>query len=537
MNRFFNIAAFAFLTIVILSFSFIDHNINNERTFNSFATVVAEDTSDLIRLVKVDSFRLRIIPPSSGVQFYKDKIVFLSSSKNEMKMSPTQISFGAVEAYSASVEDSVTGPHSIFSPLASFSYPCDGITFSDDYNTIYYSKLQLKDKKEKIFKARLASDGNGKTSLVSDAGPLDFCADKFNYSHPALSTDGKTMIFASDADGSIGGMDLFIIRQTDDKWSVPENLGKSFNTAGNEFYPFLDSDNNLYYSSDGLAGHGGYDVFSCKFNGTNWNKPVNMSEPINSSGDDIAFTVNKLDGKTAFFTRRQPAQSVTMQLFRVSLKEENFRNTLLTIAYVFNGKPVSKTNLTASANLTEAKPSETIPAEVKKDELKSVTQEPPKSKPQKEIAKKEITKKEIAKKEVAKKENVKPADSTAVKKRTEDKKIVPETKPEATPPKILKTETEVAKPATAEKKEAVIYKVQLLPDAKQRAAGEMVINSTSYKISEYIYLGAKRYTIGEYNSLSAATALQRICRQSGYPQSFVVAFKNNARSLDPNLFK
>ena len=84
MNRFFNIAAFAFLTIVILSFSFIDHNINNERTFNSFATVVAEDTSDLIRLVKVDSFRLRIIPPSSGVQFYKDKIVFLSSSKNEV---------------------------------------------------------------------------------------------------------------------------------------------------------------------------------------------------------------------------------------------------------------------------------------------------------------------------------------------------------------------------------------------------------------------------------------------------------------------
>jgi hypothetical protein len=521
MNRIFILKTFAFLTIVILSSSFIDLNIKNDGNINSFGTM-AVDTSDLVRLVKVDSFRLQIIPPSSGVQFYKDKIMFLSTSKNEVKMSATQISFGAVEAYYASVEDSVTGTHTLFSPLTSFSYPCDGITFSDDYNTIYYSKLQIKDKKEKIFKARITSDANGKTSLISDASPLDFCADKFNYSHPALSSDGETMIFASDAEGSIGGMDLYITRRSDDKWSAPENMGKLFNTTGNEFYPFLDSGNNLYYSSDGLPGHGGYDIFTCKFNGTNWNKPVNMSEPINSSVDDIAFTVNKINGKTAFFTRRQSPKSEMMQLFRVSLKEENEKNKILTIAYIFNGEAIAKANLTASAKTAETKPAETIPAGVKKDTVKTVAKETAKPKPQKEIAKKE---------------NFKPADSTAVKKRTEDKKNVPVNKSETTAPKVIKTEPAVSKPAPVEQKEAVIYKVQLLPDAQQRKAGEMVINSTTYKISEYIYLGSKRYTIGEYSSLSAATALQRICRQSGYPQSFVVAFKNNARSLDSNLFK
>jgi hypothetical protein len=83
----------------------------------------------------------------------------------------------------------------------------------------------------------------------------------------------------------------------------------------------------------------------------------------------------------------------------------------------------------------------------------------------------------------------------------------------------------------------VIYRVQLLPGTSQKNSKEMVINGTKYKIYEYIYLGASRYTVGEFSTLAPATALQNMCRLSGYPQSFVVAFKNNTRSLDVNLFK
>ena len=55
---------------------------------------------------------------------------------------------------------------------------------------------------------------------------LDFCTGNFNYSHPALSSDGNMMIYASDRDGSMGGMDLFISRRSHGKWSAPENPGK-----------------------------------------------------------------------------------------------------------------------------------------------------------------------------------------------------------------------------------------------------------------------------------------------------------------------
>ncbi|HSL87004.1 MAG TPA: hypothetical protein VK861_08730, partial [Bacteroidales bacterium] len=51
------------------------------------------------QMIKVDSFLLRIVPPSSGVQFYGDGIIFLSQSKDEARMLPEHVSFGTLQAY------------------------------------------------------------------------------------------------------------------------------------------------------------------------------------------------------------------------------------------------------------------------------------------------------------------------------------------------------------------------------------------------------------------------------------------------------
>jgi hypothetical protein len=110
-----------------------------------------------------------------------------------------------------------------------------------------------------------------------------------------------------------------------------------------------------------------------------------------------------------------------------------------------------------------------------------------------------------------------------------------ENKAVTTDNKAVMTKPTLPKPI--EQKTGVIYRIQLLPSASQKNAKEIVINGTSYKLYEYLYLGVNRYTIGEFNSVASATALQKTCRQSGYSQSFVVAFKNNVRSLDPQLFK
>jgi hypothetical protein len=237
MKRIPEVTFFIILTLVLMSSGIIIKNGNNE-IHQMSPVVIGYDSTNLNRLIVVDSFRLRILPPSSGVQFYKDGIVFTSMSKYERKMAPNQISFGVVEAYYASFEDSVVGNHLLFSPLSSFSYPCEAMTFSRNYDTVYFTKNSKKDKKEKIFMATFKQDINSQTGLIQEIIPLDFCADNFTYSHPTLSSDGKMMIFASDREGSLGGMDLFISRLTNGKWSTPENLGKLINTSGNEFFRF-----------------------------------------------------------------------------------------------------------------------------------------------------------------------------------------------------------------------------------------------------------------------------------------------------------
>jgi WD40-like Beta Propeller Repeat len=494
------------LNLMMLSSGTIVKDISVEHDFYSHWEQKS-DTTELIRLIQVDSFKLAVIPPSSGVQFYKDGIVFLSMSKYENKMSPDHISFGAVEAYYASFVDSILGRHMIFSPVSTFSYPCDAMTFTRDYDTLYFTKFPRKEKKEKIFMAKSAINVKNQTEWISDSGPLDFCNDNSNYTHPTLSADEKMLIFASDKEGSVGGMDLFISRKEGKKWSAPENLGKIINTPGNEFFPYLDTENNLFFSSDGLKGYGGYDIFTCKFNGVGWNKPVNLSGHVNSGNDEIAFTINKRDGKTALFTRRQKSGERDMQLYRVTLKQKSTDHNLLTISNIFNGKPVPMTNLITAGNDLKVKPAEA---------------ELPKVKPGIEVNKKD---------------EIKQPETTVSNKKIPGKEAVKKTEPVANQPDAKVVIIKPSVPIPVEQRDVVIYRVQFLTSNKPRVNKEIILGGKSYNLFEYFYLGAYRYTAGEFHTLPLAVELQKICRQSGYPQAFVVAFKNNTRSLDLKLFK
>ena len=137
----------------------------------------------------------------------------------------------------------------------------------------------------------------------------------------------------------------------------------------------------------------------------------------------------------------------------------------------------------------------------------------------------------------AKKEHLKTPEIKTSTKKLPEKKTIPTHEPVTITKENKPSVTATNKPTPVEQKDVVTYRVQLLPDASQKKSKEVVINGTSYKLSEYLYLGAIRYTIGDFSTLAQATALQRICRQSGYPQTFVAAFINNTRSLDLKLFK
>lgn len=267
--------------------------------------------------IRVDTFGLNIMPPSSGVRFYRDGILFLSSSKEENKMLPDHVSFGRTEAMYASLKDLQLENHTPFFSSERFAYPCDALTFSKDYRTMYFTRLSAPEGTEKIFRASTGEGGTGIWTV--DETPLSICTGEATYTHPALSEDGKILIFASNREGSLGGMDLFISQLEGNTWSEPKNLGDAINTRAEEMYPYLDAQNNLYYSSDGLLGYGGYDIYVCKFRGNTWEAPVNLTNPVNTIYDDVAFSIDRNDGKTAFYTIKEKEGKKSVNLLKVSM--------------------------------------------------------------------------------------------------------------------------------------------------------------------------------------------------------------------------
>lgn len=94
-----------------------------------------------------------------------------------------------------------------------------------------------------------------------------------------------------------------------------------------------------------------------------------------------------------------------------------------------------------------------------------------------------------------------------------------------------------AKPIASDNNETVTYRVQIYSRNYKEKDDEISINGKSYKPYMYSYKGAYRYTVGEFVDQSEAVKLQKICRENGYADAFVAAFKNDIRSTDPALFK
>jgi outer membrane protein OmpA-like peptidoglycan-associated protein len=127
---------------------------------------------------------------------------------------------------------------------------------------------------------------------------------KYWDSQPTIASDGVTLYFASDRPGGLGGIDLYVTKK-DPKtgvWSKPQNLGPKINTPGDEKTPFIHSDSEtLYFSSNGRAGFGGYDIYYVrKDEKGEWMEPENIGSPINGSSDDTGFFVST-DTKTGYF--------------------------------------------------------------------------------------------------------------------------------------------------------------------------------------------------------------------------------------------
>ncbi len=121
--------------------------------------------------------------------------------------------------------------------------------------------------------------------------------------HPSIvDQGGKTILyFASDKPGGLGGSDIYAVEiLAGGDWGVPQNLGPNVNTPGDELFPFVHSDGDLYFSSDGRIGFGGLDILRSSPAADGWSPAQLLEQPINSPGDDFGYRIDSL-GENGFF--------------------------------------------------------------------------------------------------------------------------------------------------------------------------------------------------------------------------------------------
>jgi len=162
-------------------------------------------------------------------------------------------------------------------------------SFSSDFRELYFTRCEA-GKRETKGCVIMYSERSGDN--WSDPESLGILPDSVVAAHPSISSDGMTLYFVSDIQGGFGKKDIWKVTRTDQNgaWSKPVNPGPDINTEGDELFPFEREDATLYFSSDGLIGMGGLDIFKAKPQPDGSWIVENMKPPINSYADDFGIT-------------------------------------------------------------------------------------------------------------------------------------------------------------------------------------------------------------------------------------------------------
>lgn len=197
-------------------------------------------------------------------------------------------------------------------------------SFSKDGDTIYFSrnlKVEGSVRENSVQRNKLGIfTAVAQWKKWMNIRDLRFNNEYYNITTPTISQDGKSLYFASDNPAGLGGSDLYVSHLRGDFWDDPVNLGPQINTSGNESFPFVNSEGGLFFSSDGLPGSGGKDIFYTKQVDGKWLKPVALDEPVNSVYDDFGFTADSVMNQ-GFFSSRRTGKTVDIYHFRTNIHQ------------------------------------------------------------------------------------------------------------------------------------------------------------------------------------------------------------------------
>lgn len=158
--------------------------------------------------------------------------------------------------------------------------------FTPDQRTLFFSKSMPSNRMGVIFVSQLR--GNRWTS--PEIAPF---SGRYADYDPFVTSDGAHLYFISnrpkpDATSSSPQrtFDIWVVDRTGDRWSEPRNLGAPINTDGQEFYPTVSASGTLYFSSNRPGGKGAGDIYRARLVDGRYTEPENLGDSINTASHE-----------------------------------------------------------------------------------------------------------------------------------------------------------------------------------------------------------------------------------------------------------
>ncbi|MFO7868310.1 MAG: OmpA family protein [Bacteroidales bacterium] len=203
---------------------------------------------------------------------------------------------------------------------------CASVT--SDNKELFYTSCKYEEKKSvpcRIFSSEQKDAEWEKGTRIELA---DIKKDTYDYAHPSISHDGKTLFFTSNRKGGYGGYDIWYTTRpdVDEPWERIRNAGGVINTPGNEVFPYLRPDSTLFFASDGHLGMGGLDIYRVNSDAKGRDYVLNMLYPINSSADDYGISFYE-DTEEGFLTSNRKGTQGYDDIYHFKLPIRDFMLT------------------------------------------------------------------------------------------------------------------------------------------------------------------------------------------------------------------
>ena len=243
---------------------------------------------------------------SEYAAFEMDSTLYFSSLRVKNKNDVNEIAFNKI--YTSEIKNTKWQKPQLLDTNINSTYLHNANTcFTNDYKRMIVSKCKSKNESEFTCELFESDNINGKwTELKSLPNPINLKG--YNTTQPsfAVFNNKTTLFFASNRPGGQGNLDIwYSYLNADGSFENPVNTGSLINTPDDEITPlYVAERKQLFFSSTYHKGLGGFDIFKSAYNDSTFEAPENVGYPINSSFNDIYYSVNKAKNRAYISSNR-----------------------------------------------------------------------------------------------------------------------------------------------------------------------------------------------------------------------------------------